>query len=178
MAEVQLGKLASERAANAEVKAFGQMMVKDHTAAGNELKQIASGLNAQLPTQLDQKHRDLVDRLSKLQGAAFDDAYMDAMVQGHQEVVAKLTARSGDRATSGSTGGDRAASGSTGSDRAGTTATGSSGGASSTTAGTGSSSTQASAKGDQALTQWAQKTLPTVQQHLQRARELQQKVNK
>ena len=39
MAEIELGKLASEKAANAQVKQYGQMMVRDHTTAGNELKQ-------------------------------------------------------------------------------------------------------------------------------------------
>jgi putative membrane protein len=93
MAEVQLGKLAAERAANPDVKAFGQMMVKDHTQAGNELKPIAAQLNIPQPTQLDQKHKDLADKLSKLQGAEFDREYINAMVMGHQEVAAKLRTR-------------------------------------------------------------------------------------
>src|SRR5262245_50225088 len=38
-AEIQLGNLASSRAGKAEVKEFGQLMVKDHTAAGDQLKQ-------------------------------------------------------------------------------------------------------------------------------------------
>src|SRR5687767_2834302 len=93
LAEVQLGQMASERASNADVKAFGQMMVKDHSQAGGELKQVASQLEIQPPAQLDQKHKDLADKLSKLQGEAFDREYMTAMVQGHQEVLGKLRAR-------------------------------------------------------------------------------------
>ena len=50
------------------MKAFGQMMVNDHSQANDELKKVASQLKIQLPTQLDQKHKDLVDKLSKLQG--------------------------------------------------------------------------------------------------------------
>ena len=93
LTEVQLGKIATERAASADVKAFGQMMVKDHSQAGDELKQVASQLKIQPPTQLDQKHKDLVDKLSKLQGAEFDREYINAMVQGHQEVLGKVRAR-------------------------------------------------------------------------------------
>ena len=93
LTEVQLGKLATERAASADVKAFGQMMVKDHSQAGDELKKVASQLKIQPPTQLDQKHKDLVDKLSKLQGAEFDREYVNAMVQGHQEVLGKVRAR-------------------------------------------------------------------------------------
>ena len=38
MAEVELGKLAAEKATNPEVKQFGQRMVDDHTKANDELK--------------------------------------------------------------------------------------------------------------------------------------------
>ena len=94
MAEVQLGKLASERGMSADVKQFGQMMVTDHTKANDELKQIAAKLNIQLPTELDTKHKALADRLSKLQGAEFDREYAMAMVSGHEEVAAALRPRS------------------------------------------------------------------------------------
>lgn len=55
-----------------DVKGFGQRMVDDHTKASQEVAQIAKQLGVQPPTQLDQKHRDLADKLSKLQGQAFD----------------------------------------------------------------------------------------------------------
>ena len=45
-AEVRLGRLADERATNADVKAFGRMMVEEHTMAGTELKRIAGQHNA------------------------------------------------------------------------------------------------------------------------------------
>ena len=93
LAEVQLGKLAAERGASPDVKSFGQMMVKDHTQAANELKPIAMQLNVQQPTQVDQKHKDLADKLSKLQGSEFDREYINAMVMGHEEVAAKLRTR-------------------------------------------------------------------------------------
>src|SRR4051812_35697422 len=38
MAEIDLGRMASDRAANPDVKSFGKMMVDDHTAAGDRLK--------------------------------------------------------------------------------------------------------------------------------------------
>ena len=68
LTEVQLGKIATERAASADVKAFGQMMVKDHSQAGDELKQVASQLKIQPPTQLDQKHKDLVGQAHEAAG--------------------------------------------------------------------------------------------------------------
>lgn len=93
MAEIELGRMASERGANAAVKKFGQMMVDDHTKASDKLKPIASQHNIPLATELDDKHRDLRDKLSKLQGAEFDREYMDAMVDGHEDVLDKLGSR-------------------------------------------------------------------------------------
>ena len=93
MAEIELGKMAAEKAANAEVKRFGQMMVDDHTAAANKLKPIATANSIPMPAQLDDKHRDLHDKLAKLSGAEFDREYMKAMVDGHEDVVDKLESR-------------------------------------------------------------------------------------
>ena len=93
MAEIELGKLAAGRAVNAEVKSFGQMMVEDHTAANTKLKAIASQHNIPMPNELDDKHRDLRERLSKLQGAEFDREFMKAMADGHEDVADKLESR-------------------------------------------------------------------------------------
>ena len=90
MAEVELGKLASERAMDPDVKAFAEMMVRDHSRASDELSKIASQLNIQVPTQLDPMHRELADRLSKLKGPEFDREYMSAMVKGHETVAGLL----------------------------------------------------------------------------------------
>jgi len=93
MAEVELGKMATERSTNAEVKKFGQMMVDDHTAAGDKLKAVASQHNIPVPTALDEKHIELRDKLAKLQGADFDREYSSAMADGHEAVLDKLGSR-------------------------------------------------------------------------------------
>lgn len=93
MAEVELGKLATERSSNAEVKSFGQRMIDDHTKAEDKLKTVASQHRIEVPNQLDDKHRDLRDKLAKLQGADFDREYIDAMVDGHGDVADKLESR-------------------------------------------------------------------------------------
>jgi putative membrane protein len=87
MAEVKLGQLATEKASNADVKAFGQQMVDDHGKANNELKDLASKKGATLPSEIDAKHQATYDRLSKLSGAEFDRAYMAEMVSDHHEDV-------------------------------------------------------------------------------------------
>src|SRR5215213_7448016 len=51
-AEVQLGRLASERGADQEVKQFGADMARDHASAGEELKQLAGQLDISIPSEL------------------------------------------------------------------------------------------------------------------------------
>lgn len=94
-AEVELGRLASQRAQNPQVKEFAQMMVRDHSKVGAELKQAVSGHGVETPEGLDAEHRQLKDRLSNLSGADFDREYMKAMVDGHKEVKSMLQNRSG-----------------------------------------------------------------------------------
>jgi putative membrane protein len=93
MAEVELGKMALEHSKNTSVKSFAQMMVDDHTKAGEKLSAVATEYSIPMPTELDATHRDLRDKLAKLQGPAFDREYMDAMAHGHETVLDKLEAR-------------------------------------------------------------------------------------
>lgn len=85
MTEVQLGQLAGDKAASQEVKDFGSKMVTDHGKANDELKSIAGTKGITLPDKLDAKHQAMVDKLSGLSGAAFDKAYVEAMVTAHKK---------------------------------------------------------------------------------------------
>jgi putative membrane protein len=87
MAEVELGRLATAKAASDEVKKFGQRMVDDHSKANDELKTLAQNKKITLPSDMDAKEKSLRDRLTKLSGPAFDRAYMQAMLADHRQDV-------------------------------------------------------------------------------------------
>lgn len=89
MAEVELGKLAAQKAGNPEVKKFGQMMVTDHSKANAEVKALAGKKNISLPTDLG-SHKSDIDKMSKLSGADFDRQYVDDMVADHETDVAEF----------------------------------------------------------------------------------------
>ena len=90
MAEVELGQLAEQNGGSQNVKDFGKRMVDDHSKANDQLKQLASQKGVTLPTGLDAKDEATKNRLSKLQGAAFDKAYMKDMVMDHKQDVAEF----------------------------------------------------------------------------------------
>lgn len=145
MTEVKLGELASQKARNADVKAFGRMMVQDHTKAGEELKKIASKYNVQAPAELDDEHRDKVDRLSKAQAAEFDREYINTMVDDHEATLKALEDRLDKE------GDDRNPR---------------------------YTPKRADEPFENELNQWAAKTIPTVRQHLDKARQLNDAVRK
>lgn len=88
MAEVALGKLAASHGSNDAVKQFGQRMVEDHGKAGDELKSLAQQKGWNLPSQPSAKHQATEKKLEKLQGEAFDRAYMSDMLKDHRHDVA------------------------------------------------------------------------------------------
>lgn len=90
LAEVELGKLAGTHAASRRVKEFAQRMVQDHAKTNSELKRVATSKSIALPAKISEQHRQEVNRLSKLRGHAFDQAYMDGMVKDHEEAVEKF----------------------------------------------------------------------------------------
>jgi putative membrane protein len=65
MFEVEAGKLAESKASSAEVKSFGSMLVKDHSAANEELKALAQKKGVTLPTALPKDMQKKIDKLSK-----------------------------------------------------------------------------------------------------------------
>ena len=98
LAEVEMGKIAGQKAQNAEVKKFAQMMVADHAKANNELKSIAAKQKVTLPTEIGSRHRSTLDELNRLNGADFDREYVQAMVDAHEADVQLFEDQSEDEA--------------------------------------------------------------------------------
>jgi putative membrane protein len=88
-AEVEFAQLAERMSRNSDIKRFAQRMVREHQEANKRIATIAR--NAGLPPMqgLDPDHKAIFDRLSTLQGAAFDRAYIDSQIVDHQ-VMAQL----------------------------------------------------------------------------------------
>ncbi|HVL67435.1 MAG TPA: DUF4142 domain-containing protein [Vicinamibacterales bacterium] len=133
-AEITLGELAQQKGNHPEVKRFGEMMVRDHRQAGEELRQITANANANQTTpaagtepqaERHGDHQDHIEELRNLSGAEFDRRYMERMVKDHEEAVRELERK-------------------------------------------------AENANNPEVRQWASKTLPKVQQHLERARTIQE----
>jgi Predicted outer membrane protein len=87
LAEVELGKLAQEKATDQRIKDFAQMMVNDHQKANDELMAIATRHNITLPPVASEDHVEKQRKLREKSGAEFDKDYMDLMVKDHDKVI-------------------------------------------------------------------------------------------
>jgi len=96
LAEVELGKLAAQKAQSADVKQFGERMVQDHGKANQQLMQIAQQKGVNVPTALEGKHKRMYDKLSKAAPDKFDREYMDAMEDDHKKDVREFREASKD----------------------------------------------------------------------------------
>lgn len=86
-AEVQAGKLASNKAQNEAVKAFASHMVDDHSHAGERLAGLLKGDTYPNTSQLDMDHKVVLEQLGKANGKSFDELYIRSQIVDHQKTV-------------------------------------------------------------------------------------------
>ena len=96
LAEIELGKLAQEKATDSRVKDFAQKMVDDHQKANNELMGIATRHNITLPPVASKEQADKQRKLREKSGSEFDKEYIDMMVKDHDKVVSLFEKGSSD----------------------------------------------------------------------------------
>lgn len=90
MKEIELGKLAQQKAADAEVKAYGQMMVDNHTKSSQTTKDLAQRKNITIPMGETEKITEAKQDLQDKTGKDFDEAYIDMMVDSHEKTIDKM----------------------------------------------------------------------------------------
>jgi putative membrane protein len=97
--EIAAGTIAQTKASNAEVKSFAREMVEAHTALDRRSVSIAGqtgATNAAIRDSIVNANKAMSDQLqSASSGPAFDKAYIDGQVQGHQNALSFLQAAQG-----------------------------------------------------------------------------------
>lgn len=102
--EIDLGKMAQKSGSTQAVKAYGQMLERDHKSADKDLTAFARKQGVTIPMdkpkdEADQKDakdsKEAVAHLKTLKGNDFDTAFLQMMVQDHEKEIAKLDAAIG-----------------------------------------------------------------------------------
>ena len=89
LAEVNMGKLAQEKAQSQGVKDFGKMLEQDHGEHAQKVQSKAQELGVTAPQEPNTTQKSMYDRLSKLSGGQFDEQFVKAMVTDHKKDIAE-----------------------------------------------------------------------------------------
>ena len=90
LTEIQEGKMAEEKATSSKTKAFGRMLVKDHTAADEMVKKEAKRLDITLSDTIPAAQQSEIDDLKS--STDFDSAFARDEAAGHAKVIADAEA--------------------------------------------------------------------------------------
>src|SRR5215207_8642266 len=86
--EVKKSELALDRSPNRHVRQFAAQIIRDHTKANQELKQLAASKGVTLPQRPNAEQRMIIRRLARLSDRHFDCAYMAVQVRAHLQAIA------------------------------------------------------------------------------------------
>jgi putative membrane protein len=86
-AEVELAVMARQKASTDAVKQLADKIETDHKQANTELMSIVSAKGWKTSATPSGEHMALKSRLEKLDGAAFDRGYLDAMQKDHEKDI-------------------------------------------------------------------------------------------
>ena len=76
LAEIETGRLAQQKSASPEIRAFGQKMEQDHGKTLQQLQPLAQAKGVTLPTSPDEAHQATAFKLSRASGREFDIMYV------------------------------------------------------------------------------------------------------
>jgi len=88
MAEMELAQLAEDKTQDPRIQSFAQRMVRDHSAANEELESLARTKGWAVPTTLDARQKATLEKLQAKSGADFDAAFARQMHDDHAKAVA------------------------------------------------------------------------------------------
>jgi putative membrane protein len=87
MAEVQLAKLAQQKATIEAVKNFAAMLERDHTAANQQVKSMADQRHVDVPSTISDDKQKMYNDMQKKTGKTFDKDYISMMVKSHNDGI-------------------------------------------------------------------------------------------
>jgi putative membrane protein len=90
LAEIDIARIAQQRAASDAVRQYAARLAQDHSTANEELRAIVQRKGHAMPHDVDHAHAGLRDRLMNLGGQEFDRMYMNEMVRDHQQAVSEF----------------------------------------------------------------------------------------
>jgi putative membrane protein len=87
--EVAIGNLAAAQAASQAAKDFGRMLATDHGAHKEKLAALAARAGISIEVDPSDEAKTNLEKLKRLHGAEFDEAFKRMMIEDHTKDIAK-----------------------------------------------------------------------------------------
>ena len=88
--EIDAGKLAQKKGSTQAVKAYGKMLVTDHSKNDKDVLALAKKHGEKVPADSMKMDKDEMDKLKNMKGADFDREFLRQMADGHDKELAKI----------------------------------------------------------------------------------------
>lgn len=88
--EVELARMAQDRAQNVKVRDYAEQLEGDHSGALDDLRELARERSVTLETAPPAEKASMTDRLNAAGTRQFDRAYLELMVENHQKGIGEF----------------------------------------------------------------------------------------
>ncbi|GAA4087448.1 DUF4142 domain-containing protein [Mucilaginibacter panaciglaebae] len=95
--EINASKMAQTTSKNARVINFAQMMIADHAGVNDDLQKIAIANKIAASDSIGAAHQAAITSMANNSGVKFDQAYIQLMINGHQEAIKIFNVAKSDR---------------------------------------------------------------------------------
>jgi putative membrane protein len=85
--EIQAGREAQNKANTQGFLDYARMIVRDHTNMDDDLKPMAQQGGLKTPDALDKEHQNLLQQLSSMTGARFEERFRTQQIDGHEKAL-------------------------------------------------------------------------------------------
>lgn len=84
---VKMAEIGAKEASHGDVKAFATHLVREHQLLNDKLVHATGELKVGVIAGFEKDRRDMLDRLEKAKGPAFNHVFLKAIVDHHQKTI-------------------------------------------------------------------------------------------
>lgn len=88
--EIEMAKLAQQKAQSQEVKDLANRLLEDHTQANEKLKQLATSKGINVPAAMGDEEQRKYNQFSEMATEEFDEDYIEQMVKDHKDDISEF----------------------------------------------------------------------------------------
>lgn len=88
--QITLGEIAERNALSPEVKFFSKSIIVENAELQNNLQELASAAEIELAPALTPEYVAIIDTIQTYQGAKFDSAFINLVIEEHRDDIDRL----------------------------------------------------------------------------------------